>query len=350
MVVSNSFKELSAVLEQLESSGTTVQHAVMDQDLSSADSDLTAKLAVDVPILADDGLAETVSIETEDAVIDNGRIAVDLTVTVSGGETENGGPPSNTRRPNTSGNPSNIKAVPAYKDPEALQAVYEQYDSFPEMTEALGVDVTSETVRRHMIEYDIHNPNDTTPKAFIDATATNQADEQTDIGESRGPVTASPEAHKRSTGKPDTDPKRSDGTPDTTTSVSDKKSSQEAANAVTDGGSVPVDSTTSDMDSPFAAVPVSELVADATTHQSPDSSVSDEYDLPESVTVGGLTDAINQSQTIHEVTQHIGLNRSAAKHLLQELSLIDFVSHRLAADQITVSQDEVVRRIKNAGQ
>lgn len=49
--------------------------------------------------------------------------------------------------------------VPPFRDPERLTEVYESCDTFEEMTEMLGMDVTSETVRRYMIDYGIHEPN-----------------------------------------------------------------------------------------------------------------------------------------------------------------------------------------------
>lgn len=47
---------------------------------------------------------------------------------------------------------------PVYKDPERLKTVYEKKTTFEEMTEALGADVTPETIRRYMIKYNIHDP------------------------------------------------------------------------------------------------------------------------------------------------------------------------------------------------
>lgn len=43
-----------------------------------------------------------------------------------------------------------------YKDPERLREVYDEHDTFPEMRDALGVEVTPQTIRRHMIEHGIH--------------------------------------------------------------------------------------------------------------------------------------------------------------------------------------------------
>lgn len=47
---------------------------------------------------------------------------------------------------------------PPFEDPELLAAVYEDNDTFAEMVEALGMDVTPETVRRYMIDHGIHQP------------------------------------------------------------------------------------------------------------------------------------------------------------------------------------------------
>jgi hypothetical protein len=46
--------------------------------------------------------------------------------------------------------------VPYYKNYDRLTEVYEKHDTFAEMTEALGVDVTPATVREHMVHHGIH--------------------------------------------------------------------------------------------------------------------------------------------------------------------------------------------------
>lgn len=50
-------------------------------------------------------------------------------------------------------------APPAYSDPDRLAAVYAEADTFPEMRDALGVDVSAQTVRRHLIRHGIHDPD-----------------------------------------------------------------------------------------------------------------------------------------------------------------------------------------------
>lgn len=338
MVASDSFKELSAVVARLESSGATVQHAEMDQDLSNADGEVTAELAVTIPILTDGDMTEAVSIATEDAAIEDGEISVDLTVTVSAAgskSTENAGRPIET--PATTSEQSNVEAVPAYKNPEALQAVYKQYSSFPEMTEALGVDVTPETVRRHMIEHDIHDPDDTRPKSYIDAKGSSEMADHTDT------VADSTETESPADADPDTDEQT-----DTSSGVRNDVVTREATSAITDGGNLAVDD--ANKQSPVATMKIQDVVAESSTQRGADSTVGSDIGLLETLTVAELAETINQSQTIHEVTQHIGVRRSAAKQFLQQFGLIDFVSHRLTADQITVSPDEIVRRINAASQ
>lgn len=348
MVASNSFKELSEVLARLESSGTRVQHAEIDQDLSSTDGDVTAELAVSVPILTDEDVGETVSIDAEGAAVEEGEVSVDLTVTVSASDSKSTGHAGRSRDPATTGDGAGGETVPAYKNPDALQAVYEQYSSFPEMTEALGVDVTSETVRRHMIEYDIHNPDDTRPKSYMDSKVSKETGDHTDTTGSQAATTSGTESESPADADLETGVMAADERTNTSSSGGDEVATQEATSAVTDGGNVTVDGTTKR--SPVATTLVKELVADVSPQQSADSAARTDIDIPETLTVVELGDAINQSQTVHGVTQHIGMNRSAAKQFLQEFGLIDFVSHRLAADQITVSPDEVVRRINAASQ
>ncbi len=63
--------------------------------------------------------------------------------------------------------PGRDREVPPFKDPDLLSSVYDSCETFAEMAETLEMDVTAETVRRYMIDYDIHEPNsyDTTGEA-----------------------------------------------------------------------------------------------------------------------------------------------------------------------------------------
>ena len=66
--------------------------------------------------------------------------------------------PAEERR-NTGASAGRSRGVPPFKDPELLKEVYDTHDTFAEMADALEMDVTGETVRRYMIDFDIHQPN-----------------------------------------------------------------------------------------------------------------------------------------------------------------------------------------------
>jgi hypothetical protein len=49
--------------------------------------------------------------------------------------------------------------LPAYRDPERLREAYEAHDTLTEIRDALGADVAVTTIRRHLLEHGIHDPN-----------------------------------------------------------------------------------------------------------------------------------------------------------------------------------------------
>lgn len=71
-----------------------------------------------------------------------------------------------------------------YRDPERLRTVYEEYDTFAEMTEALDVDVTPQTVRRYMIKYGIHEPLSSTGSRTVAMLVDADPDDVGSMGES----------------------------------------------------------------------------------------------------------------------------------------------------------------------
>ena len=348
MVASNNFKQLSQVLSRIESSGTSIQHAEMDQDLSDTGKGVTAELAVSIPILTDENVRETTSIDAENITIEDGKVSVDLTVTVSANDSKD------TEYAGTSHDCNNItdkaekRTVPAYKDPDKLKYVYDKYSSFPEMTDALGVDVTSETVRRHMVEYDIHDPDDTKPESYIDTNQSKKTDKHTGTVDSQHTDPSSTLAESPTSADGELDAPVNSERTNASSNSSDDEVNSEATNAVADGGNVSVPSSTNQ--SSLATIPIRDLIAEGSSKKHVDPAIKIDTDIPEKLTVGKLADAIDQSQTVRGVTQCVGISRTTAKQLLQEFDLIDFVSHRLAADQITVSPDLVVKRINNSNQ
>jgi hypothetical protein len=81
----------------------------------------------------------------------------------------------------TVANDGRNRAVPPFKNPDLLASVYESCDTFAEMAETLEMDVTAETVRRYMIDYDIHEPS--SYNTADDAGGTDDADDPTAAGE-----------------------------------------------------------------------------------------------------------------------------------------------------------------------
>lgn len=105
-----------------------------------SDGAVTVSLAAAVP--TDDGPAAT----------DGGAASGDRRGSEDGSGDAEGGP--------SGSDPSRRdRDVPPFRDPDLLAEVYESCDTFAEMTDAIGMDVTAETVRRYMIDYGIHQPN-----------------------------------------------------------------------------------------------------------------------------------------------------------------------------------------------
>jgi len=306
MVVSDAFETFTQVLECVESSETEVK-TVSVQGQTTADNDeISADLTLETPVFGGITLHDDVSVDAEEFDLTDKRIELDVTVTVPVGTdipvpTEDQGDATDQLAQNLSQSDS----VPAYKDPDALRAAYDTCDTFPEMTEALDADVTSETVRRYMVEYDIHDPTDTTPQAGGLSLSDVQADSETDTDPKPSADSAAPDDQPDDDGQPE-DP---------------------------DG---------------LGARSVAELLAEADSQDSDDNLVADGLGISQDLTVAELARTVTQSTSLHEVTQRLDLSQTHARRLLSELDLLDLVTHRLAANQIRVSNDEIKRRITAA--
>lgn len=362
MVVSDAFGELTAVLEHLETTDAEVKNVEISEQVIQERDEITARLTVGVPVLADVEFHNGISVQGDNVNLEDRHANIDLSVTLSVEESKKGYGPSPTSV-GTSSERASSNAVPAYKDPDSLRDVYEQYDTFPEMTEALGVDVTSETVRRYMVEYDIHDPSDTKPVRNHTGPDQNTPDlSSEDLAEESG------------SGKPNAIPSEMAGG-ETTASFDEDQS------AGSDEGGVPgtatkkrpasIRSDNSDVttgtnghgtgessrdDAPEGGIDdgapsekgdtsVAELLAETNSEGSDDSLIADGHGIPKGLTVGELTTIVNESSTVYEVKTKLGVNQDLARRLLKETALIDLVTQRLGAEQIRVSPREVRRRI-----
>ncbi|GAB7020795.1 hypothetical protein [Halostagnicola bangensis] len=109
-------------------------------------------------------------VDPTSVTIDDGTITIALSVSVATEDNSTGGATFETDERNSSplavsddtddtATDDRERNVPPFKDPELLTEVYESCDTFTEMSEVIEMDVTAETVRRYMIDYDIHEPN-----------------------------------------------------------------------------------------------------------------------------------------------------------------------------------------------
>ncbi|MFC6824932.1 hypothetical protein [Halopelagius fulvigenes] len=194
--------------------------------------------------------------------------------------------------------------IPLYKDEECLQYLYDSFRTFEEMAQCIETSVSSETVRRYMIEADIHEPStyDTVGEtvAADESSATedvggaeDETDEQTDVGERAEGAQPSP-------------------------------------------GMESVQQRRTDESNPSESLSDIQLVADG-------------IGLPDGLTIEDLVDAIESSMTVFDVQRELDLSKERTEELLKRLNLIDLVRCRLShhSDQ-QVTQDEIVNRIRSS--
>lgn len=138
------------------SSGGTLG-VTLETDLSVPESESIADVEpVDATINADGTATVAVNLtvaETDEHAVDEYSTGSGLSEAQQRRDepTENGQTKSRTTE--------RKRDVAPFKDQELLQEIYETHDTFAEMADALDMDVTGETVRRYMIDYDIHQPN-----------------------------------------------------------------------------------------------------------------------------------------------------------------------------------------------
>lgn len=284
MVVSAAFRELTEVLNCLEQADIDVRDVTLDEQAIQADDEITVDLCVGVPVLDELELREGIAIEADDTDLTAEKLTIDLSVSVPtdrplddpavGFELGNA-VPAVLEQTATSGQP-------AYKDPDALQDVYERYDTFPKMTAALGVDVTSETVRRYMVKHGIHEPDD------ADET------EMTDEAEMKN--------------------EDADGTEDS---------------RGIDAGDVSV----------------AEALASADQDETEETLAADGLGVPKDLTVAELAEIVTRSRTVHEAKQHLDIDYAHTRRLLSELDLIDFISGRLSSSQNEVTAEDIYAQL-----
>jgi hypothetical protein len=230
-------------------------------------------------------------------------------------------------------------------DPEVLADVYEKYDTFAEMTEALDVDVGPQAVRKQMIRHDIHEPGLAPPSSETNATNADvgSGDSQEESVADGGSVVAD-------TTDPGTDePKMLDeqGTPDDSDAASpadhddvtaddaDPVTDDSDAASVAETGPTPAEGGEPDADS--------DAERDSDTDSADDAEESFEplpdIDLPASLTLDEFRTAVEEATTLYDVQRALDLDRETTQELLREYDLLELVCGRAA----TVSEREKLK-------
>lgn len=170
MIRGSAFQELGAVIDELEERELTVLDVVTAERSLAAGQRLSAEITVGLDALSGLSAVETASIvpcETDETDETDDPVTATFTVELPVDEASASQAPSDDAASHrasaadaVSDPPETDDDVPYYKDYERLARVYEEYDTFAEMTEALGVDVTPATVREHMVNHGIHPPSD----------------------------------------------------------------------------------------------------------------------------------------------------------------------------------------------
>ena len=155
MTVSDSFRELADLIDRLEADGFDVIEITGPDGSTRVEETLDVRLTVQLPGF--DGVSDDdrIDITPVDATMTgDGRMTIDIEVSIDLAEAAG----ASAEAEMSGASADDTADEPAYKDPDRLRTVYDEHDSFPAMKEALGVDVSAQTVRRHMIDHGIHEP------------------------------------------------------------------------------------------------------------------------------------------------------------------------------------------------
>lgn len=324
MVVSGAVREFAGILECFERADTEVRDITLRNESCGSDEEICADLTVRVPVLAGTELPEEISIEAPNAELQESKVDIDLTVTVPVDEASKGTGTNVLSEINRSPIESKLTSSsgkPPYKDPEVLETVYEEYDTFPAMTEALNVDVTSETVRRYMVKHGIHNPDET-------ADGSETATEESVKTLERATDQSEPSADE----------------PTTSDIVADDEDAGESP-ATTDDATNETDETTDETGSEIGEMPAAKMLAEADESETDGAIVADGIGISPELTVDELAGIIEEARTVYEVKNQLGLDHDETRRLLHKANLIEFVTGRLARQQIELTPAEIHARV-----
>lgn len=165
--ISHRLKHLADTIETLENNGTTVSEISMDSNGDESSAGLAAAFSITIPLpLQCTGESESALSATEAEITEDGSITVTFEGEIIDQELETisiqyeSGQDSSKSKEN----------LPPHRNPDALQAAYEKCNTFVEMKQALGTEVTPEAVRQQMVKHGIHEvPEERPPEGETDS-------------------------------------------------------------------------------------------------------------------------------------------------------------------------------------
>ena len=397
MTLSDEYRRLAALIDVLESQGLTVREAA-PADTETGDGSpagqFTVRLEVDLPErslldrLADDDVAVVEGSDDTDAdESTDGSDGAQSSDTTDGGSEADGG--AGDSGAEASGNADSTEAVAddvvlcthpdcnrtfesergmkihrtkahplselidptargaIHHDPEALAEVYEEYETFAEMTEALDVDVGAQAVRKQMIRHGIHEPEGQ------DATVTSSRDADRSASSTDSSAATNGSVHGASNGA-------TDGSTDAATNGASNGATDGAADA--DDTSDRVDpEVTADADSSASNGESGDEVdgADESDDDEPEATreieperLADrlpELDLPGSLSTTELLSAVESANTLYDVQRDLGLSSETTRDVLAEYDLLELVTGRAAsAHDREEMKSEIHERLRRA--
>lgn len=251
--------------------------------------------------------------------------------------------------------------APAYRDPARLREVYDSDRTFAEMTDALGVDVTPQTVRKYMIDHGIHDPRTNRgTKASTDADVDTSGETTPETDEDAVPHTE-PAVVRSDETEPEEPGESEDVGPGIGEAGESEPDGTDPGSGVIEEAGVADSSGTGETD---------ESASDAGTSEPPDEAPSDDVtgleraddldedaglsadadvDLPAGVTLTQVTDAVRTAKTLFDVQRELGVERARTRTLLADLDLLDLVHGRISTTPDRPrSREEIERRIESA--
>ena len=323
MGIANAFQKVGETIRKLESSGYTILE-VAEGELISDDA-ITVELSVELPSLAT--IADQTGVSFVGTGTDDGTVSTTVTLRVPIEPDENPEPVTTTKPQSESNSSKNTHradgsgvavtagselSLPPHRNPNRLREVYEENDTFAEMTEALGVDVTPQTVRHHMIQHGIHEPSSHSLSRESGARDQVREKEEYDGSTEDGDETGD-----------------SDGTDEPSTAVDPAEPPEEepgdAERDVELEEEVEAESEGGDEDG--TPTDEEELEDDIGSIEDLD---LDDLELPAAVSGAEFVEAVRTSRTFYEVQRSLGWTHEQTRETLAEFNLLDLVSGRLS--------------------